>query len=433
MKILLKIAALICCFYFCASCSRNKSLERKFDEYFDALEGHFMGSVLIRCDGKDVYQRTMGFSDVENRIPATSLTQYRIGSISKTFTAVLVLKAATDGMLSLDDPLEKYFPDAFIPNASQITIDHLLQHRSGLVDIVNEMEVEYFKYHDTPQSRRQMIRRIAAAGVNFPPDSDYRYCNAGYHLLTYILEDVYGKTYAELVKENIAVPAGLLNTRYSESIASDRGDALSYEYVGDWMIAPETDPSVLSGAGSLVSTPSDLARFADYLFDGGFGDGIQEKMTEMDDVHGRGLHLYPTGYGHAGSVDGFYSLLVVSDSAMVVFCSNGMDRSVDIVNDILNISSGKEVEIPKFGAGLDSKLIDTYAGTYFIESLGIESDVLAKDGKLYIESMGQYFPLEPTSDTTFRNDLVGLEILMDISDRSMVMNLNDQEIKAIKR
>ena len=415
-----------------ASCNGQLELVLKLNKYFDSLDGHFMGSVLVMQDGKNLYKRSMGFADVDNKIPATFQTQYRIGSISKTFTSLLVLKASAEGRLSLDDPSAKYFPDAAIPNSHLITVDHLLQHRSGLVDIVNEMEADYFTYNTLPQTREQMLGRIASAGVNFSPGSEYRYCNCGYHLLTYILEDVYGKSYAELIDEQIVMPLGLQHTGYSVTIDPENGDARSYEYVGKWIASPQTDPSTVLGAGAIASNPGDLAKFATALSDGFFGRKVAERMTEMKDGHGRGLHVYPIGNGHAGSIDGFYSLLVISDDMLIAFCSNGMDRSIDIVNDILDISSGKDVEWPEFDIGPDCDEAEIYAGTYFIDALGVGSDLVANDGKLYIESMGQYFPLEMTSVATFENRLNGLKVIVDASDSSLLIVIGDQELTARK-
>ena len=273
MKTLAKNFIALVCAFVCTACSQQ-TVEQKLDAYFDALDGHFMGSVVVRQDGKTVYQRSMGWADVENQIPATAETQYRIGSISKTFTAVLVMKAAAEGRLSLNDPVAKYFPDAQIPNADQITIDQLLQHRSGLVDIVNDRPYEYLTYYTTPQTRRQILERVAAAGTNFQPGSEFRYCNTGYNLLGYILEDVWGKSYAEIVNEQIVSLLDLQHTRFSEAVDPQRGDARSYTLLDNWQVQPETDASVAIGAGALASTPADIARFGEALVGDVFGNNI---------------------------------------------------------------------------------------------------------------------------------------------------------------
>lgn len=184
------------------------------------------------------------------------------------------------------------------------------------------------------QTREQMVSRIAAAGTHFQPGSAFRYCNAGYILLTYILEEVYAKPFAEILEEKITRPAGLAHTRFSSEIDPRQGDALSYNLIGEWVPAAETQASVALGAGALSSTASDLVKFADALDEGFFGHGIMEKMKQMKqmkqmkDGYGRGLMDISNGdskgYGHTGGIDGFVSLMAVFVDT-VVFCSNGMD------------------------------------------------------------------------------------------------------------
>ena len=352
MKSFAKTFTALVCAAVCTACSQQ-TIDQQLDAYFDALDGHFMGSIVVQQDGKTIYQRSLGWADVENQIPATAETQYRIGSISKTFTAVLVLKAAADGRLSLNDPIAKYFPDAQIPNAERITIDQLLQHRSGLVDIVNDKPYEYLTYFTTPQTRQQILERVAAAGTNFEPGSEYRYCNTGYNLLGYILEDVWGKPFAEIVSEQIVNPLDLRHTRYSEAINPQRGDARSYSLLDGWQVQPETDASVAIGAGALASTPADLAKFGNALVGDIFGNNIFEQMKEVKDAYGRGLVQFTygdqIGYGHAGLIDGFGSKLVVFDNVTVAFCSNGADYDANlIVPIVLDVLNGKKIDLPKF-------------------------------------------------------------------------------------
>ena len=186
-------------------------------------------------------------------------------------------------------------------------------------------------WYAMPQTREQMVSRIAAAGTHFQPGSAFRYCNAGYILLTYILEEVYAKPFAEILEEKITRPAGLAHTRFSSEIDPRQGDALSYNLIGEWVPAAETQASVALGAGALSSTASDLVKFADALDEGFFGHGIMEKMKQMKqmkDGYGRGLmdisNSDSKGYGHTGGIDGFVSLMAVFVDT-VVFCSNGMD------------------------------------------------------------------------------------------------------------
>ncbi|MBO7463381.1 MAG: beta-lactamase family protein, partial [Bacteroidales bacterium] len=131
----------------CTACAQSQSqpntIKERVDNYFAENPGKFSGAIEIQENGKTVYQKAFGFADKENNIPATRETKFVIGSISKTFTSVMVLKAAKDGKLSLSDPLSKFFPDAQIPNAEKITVDMLLYHRSGLSDVVNDHLVDH--------------------------------------------------------------------------------------------------------------------------------------------------------------------------------------------------------------------------------------------------------------------------------------------------
>ncbi|MBR5168914.1 MAG: serine hydrolase [Salinivirgaceae bacterium] len=436
MKSFAKTFTALVCAAVCTACSQQ-TIDQQLDDYFDALNGHFMGSIVVQQDGKTVYQRSLGWADVENQIPATAETQYRIGSISKTFTAVLVLKAAADGRLSLNDPIAKYFPDAQIPNAERITIDQLLQHRSGLVDIVNDKPYEYLTYFTTPQTRQQILERVAAAGTNFELGSEYRYCNTGYNLLGYILEDVWGKPFAEIVSEQIVNPLDLRHTRYSEAINPQRGDARSYTLLDGWQVQPETDASVAIGAGALASTPADLAKFGAALVGDIFGNNIFEQMKEVKDAYGRGLVQFTygdqIGYGHAGLIDGFGSKLVVFDNVTVAFCSNGADYDANlIVPTVLDVLNGKKIDLPKFDKyiKLSPEQLASYTGVYRCDALSMEVTVRVAGDRLSAQASGQSsFPLDAVSADQFENATVGAVITVAPDRKKIILKQMGQEFE----
>ena len=436
MKTLTKTLTALVCAVVCTACGQQ-TVEKKLDAYFNALDGHFMGSIVVQQDGKTIYQRSMGWADLENQIPATAETQYRIGSVSKTFTAVLVMKAAAEGRLSLSDSIAKYFPDAKIPNAEQITIDQLLQHRSGLVDITNDKPYEYYTYFTTPQTRRQILERVAAAGTNFQPDSEYRYCNTGYNLLGYILEDVWGKPYAEIINDQIVSLLDLRHTRYSEAIDPQRGDARSYTLLDSWQVQPETDASVAIGAGALASTPADLARFGEALVGDVFGDNIFEQMKQVRDAYGRGLVQFTygdhIGYGHAGLIDGFSSKLVVFDNVTIAYCSNGTDYDTNlIIPAVLDALNGKTIEIPDFDryVQLTSEQLASYAGTYKSDALSMEVTVSVAGSRLSVQAIGQQsFPLDAVSADQFENAIVGVAITFAPDRKTVILKQAGQEFE----
>ena len=436
MKTLAKTFAALVFAAVCTACSQQTA-EQKLDAYFDALDGHFMGSIVVQQDGKTIYQRSLGWADVENQIPAIAETQYRIGSISKTFTAVLVLKAAADGRLSLNDPIAKYFPDVQIPNAERITIDQLLQHRSGLVDIVNDKPYEYLTYFTTPQTRQQILERVAAAGTNFEPDSEYRYCNTGYNLMGYILEDVWGKPFAEIVNEQIVSPLDLRHTRFSEAINPQRGDARSYTLLDSWQVQPETDASVAIGAGALASTPADLAKFGNALVGDIFGNNIFEQMKQVRDAYGRGLVEFTygnqVGYGHAGLIDGFASKLVVFENVTIAFCSNGADYDANlIVPTVLDALNGKKIDIPNFDKHikLTPEQLASYTGIYKCDALSMEVTVRVAGDRLSAQAAGQpSFPLDAVSADQFENATVGAVITVAPDRKKIILKQMGQEFE----
>jgi D-alanyl-D-alanine carboxypeptidase len=167
----------------------------KLDNYFNTLEesNKFMGSVAVSKNGEIIYSKTVGFADVENNVKATEKSKYRIGSISKSFTAVLVLKAVEQKKLDLNQPIDKWFPT--IKNAKEITVKQLLSHRSGIHNFTDNKD--YFTWHTQSKTEKEMIEIIAKSGSDFKPDSKAEYSNSNFVLLTYILEKTFSKLYSD--------------------------------------------------------------------------------------------------------------------------------------------------------------------------------------------------------------------------------------------
>ncbi|MEG1026786.1 MAG: serine hydrolase domain-containing protein, partial [Flavobacterium sp.] len=158
--------------------------KKKLDHYFDTLEQNnkFIGSVSVSKDGEIIYSKSVGFADVESKIKATDKTKYRIGSISKSFTAVLVLKAVENNKLDLSTTINKWFPT--ISNGDKITVKQLLNHRSGIHNFTDDSD--YLDWNTQSKTEKEMIEIISKGGSDFTPDSKAEYSNSNYVLLTYI-------------------------------------------------------------------------------------------------------------------------------------------------------------------------------------------------------------------------------------------------------
>jgi CubicO group peptidase (beta-lactamase class C family) len=401
----------------------------KLDEYFNVLEKNnkFMGSVAISQDGKIIYSRATGYSDVETKKKADENTRYRIGSISKTFTTVLVFKSIEEKKLSLTETLDKYFPG--IKNAPQITIAHLLAHRSGIHNFTNDPD--YLKWNTQKKSEAEMIDIITKGGSDFQPDSKAAYSNSNFVLLTYILEKVNKKQFAALLNEKIIKPVGLTNTTPGGKINAAANESFSYEFTDKWVKQPETDPSVPLGAGALVSTPTDLTKFADALFGGKLVSAQSlEKMKTLRENIGMGLFPLPfydkMSLGHTGGIDGFKSMLgyFQDDKTAFAYITNG---TVVLPNNIavtmLSAVYGKSYDIPDYQVynPLPADL-DQYTGVYASNQIPIKITVTRSGNLLVAQGSGQpSFELEPTGKGKFRFEKGGLTLEFIPAEKKMIL------------
>lgn len=423
------IGTLILCLFISVAASAQEFDKAKLDQYFDALEANnkFMGSVALAKDGKIIYARSLGFADVENNIRAGENTKYRIGSITKTFTATLVMKAVERNKLKLEQTLDKFFPD--IPNAGKITITHLLSHRSGIHNFTDD--ADYQTWNTEPRTRAQLVDLITARGSDFEPGSKTAYSNSNYVLLTFILEDVLGKPYATLLRDHITKPVGLTHTAFGGKINPTNGEAKSYGFQGSWLAAPETDMSIPLGAGAIISTPSDLVRFSEALFNGKIlTKKSVETMTTPAGQMGLGLFAIPfydmKGYGHTGGIDGFGSVFAHFPDGNVSFAltSNGTAMVTnDISIAILSAAYNKPYDIPSFTTvTLNAETLDQYPGTYTSTQLPLKITVTRKDNGLMAQATGQSaFPLEATAEHTFKFDQAGIVMEFNPAENTMVL------------
>jgi CubicO group peptidase (beta-lactamase class C family) len=229
----------------------------------------FSGVVLIANKGKTVFEHAYGYADRDRKTPNTVETKLNLGSINKRFTKTAIHMLAAQGKLSLADPVGKFLPD--YPNktaAEKVTIQQLLEMRSGIGDFFNE------RYERTPKERIRSIADyfplFADKPLEFEPGNSRRYSNGGYIVLGAIIEKVSGKDYYTFVKENIFVPAGMLSTDAFEKDKEVPQRALGYTKVGDgtnggWRSNYATLPGKGSSAGGGYSTVHDLLRFVQAL------------------------------------------------------------------------------------------------------------------------------------------------------------------------
>ena len=283
---------------------------KKLDAYFDGLATHQLanGSIAISEKGVLKYQRSVGAAIMspKGNEPADAGTRYHIGSVSELYTAALVMQLVEGASITLDSKLAEFYPD--LPNALDITYRDLLRHRSGLSDYTGVADFE--RWRTAPKTQAELLAIIAAPGARFAPGERVERSHSNYLLLGYVLEKIYERTPEEILQRQITGKLGLARTYYAgggiaslESIAYRRTPA-------GWVAQVPTDPTILGGAGSLVSTPTDLVTFIDSLFTGKLlTEHSLASMRNQDGGSGMGLWPYQvagqTGYGSSGAIDGF--------------------------------------------------------------------------------------------------------------------------------
>ena len=237
-----------------------------------AVSQSFTGAVLVAIDGKPVLRRAVGEANREWHIANTVDTRFRIGSATKTFTAVAVLRLVDEGKIALDDPVAKYVPN--LPQAwTGVTIRMLLSHTSGVPDYVSAptFKDREARLVQTPQGLLALVRERPLV---FAPGTGWRYSNTGFVLLGAVIEKVSGRSYADHLREEFFEPLDMADTGYETEDAVIARRASGYMRTRDgWAAGPFIAPSSAYAAGALYSTVGDLLKWDQALY----GDRLVSK------------------------------------------------------------------------------------------------------------------------------------------------------------
>jgi len=412
----------------------------KLDNYFKALEKNnkFMGSVAVSKNGKLIYSKSIGYADLENKIKATEKTKYRIGSITKSFTAILILKAIENKKLDINETIDKWFPT--ITNSKKITIKQLLTHRSGIHNFTNN--VDYLQWNTQSKTEMEMIEIIKKGGSDFQPSTRAAYSNSNFVLLTFILERVFNTSYSELVQTYIVKPIRLTNTYVFGKINTANNESKSYNYLGFWKEESETNFTVPLGAGAITSTPTDLIKFANALFNGQLLSPESLKiMKTIKEGYGSGLFQVPfyssIGFGHTGGIDGFRSVYSYFEDEKISYAltSNGTNmNNNDISIAVLSAVFNKPYQIPVYTKyALTSEELDKYLGVYATKQMPLKITVTKNKNTLIIQVTGQQaFVVQATEKDKFTLDQVGAKFKFNPAEETMILFQFGGQIKFIK-
>jgi D-alanyl-D-alanine carboxypeptidase len=413
------LAAIIVLVIFSGALSGQTFNKSKADSLLSLLadKNKAMGSLAVLENGKVIYARAIGFTEtIPEKIASTERTKYRIGSISKMFTATLIFQLIEEGKLDLSTTLDKFFPT--VPNAGKITIGNLLSHRSGIHSFTNDSA--YLKWMLEPKTHQEMIKIISEGKPEFDPDAKTEYSNSNFVLLGYIVENLRKEPYNKVLQKYICSKAGLTDTYYGGKTDISKNECYSFQLQSSWEKQPETDMSIPHGAGAIVSTPSDLVKFISALFAGQLVSGESlNHMKTIKDGMGMGMQQFPyenkTIFGHGGSIDGFGSMLCYfpDEKLAVSYCSNGTVYSInDILLRTINIYFNKPEKLPEFTTyDVTSEELDQFPGVYSSPQIPLKLTITQKEGKLFGQGTGQpAFPLEASAKNEFKFELAGIVI-----------------------
>jgi CubicO group peptidase (beta-lactamase class C family) len=394
-------------------------------------------AVLISKDGKIIYKKGFGYSDIPAKKPVTTITKFRIGSITKQFTASGILKLQEEGKLSVTDKLSKYFPD--FPRGNEVTIHHLLTHTSGIHSYTGKSD--FIERVVKPVTNEELLTYFIKDEYDFNPGERYQYNNSGYFLLGYIIEKVSGKSYGQYLKETFFVPLQMNNTGVHTSTLKLDNEAKGYtKENGAYKLSPNWDMSWAGGAGALYSTVEDLFTWNEAVFNGKVltKPSIEAAFTPVllnngkipDGTrygYGWGLDSYrgEEMIGHSGGLHGFISQLAryPEDNMTVVILTNISPPEAHLnPNLIAECFLWEKMDKQKsFVAQTNDNVnVKIYEGRYDFKN-GAVMTITSEGNNLFAQLSGQQkFPIFPSGPDEYFWKVVEARIKFEKNEKGEV-------------
>ena len=344
------IGSIFCLSAYTYAIGQNNQFVKKTDSLLNYLHqnNRFCGSVLISKGNNILFNKTFPANG------ETNVTgQYRIASITKMFTAVLVYQLVEEKKLSLSDKLNSFYPQ--IPNSEKITIQQMLGHQSGISDLINNDD--FSSIQTKTMNKEDLIQLMVDHGSVFKPGEKTQYSNSNYILLGYIIEDITKISFSDNIQSRINKPLALTQT-YVESETEPKIRNAGYQFNGkDWIYnSVETNATVSAAAGAMVSSPTDLNIFIQQLFATKLVNKTYlDTMCKLTNAtYGHGIFYTPfekhVGFGHTGHIDEFRSAVTYfeEDSLCIVLCLNGLNYPMnDIALGVLSYYFEKDYKFPE--------------------------------------------------------------------------------------
>jgi CubicO group peptidase (beta-lactamase class C family) len=375
------------------------SSSQRLDEVASSFtkDNAFMGAVLVANGPTILLDRGYGKAVVEWNIPNSPDVKFRIGSMTKQFTAALVLLAQEEGKLSVDDPVRKYLPDS--PAAwEKVTIGDLLHHTSGIPNFI--FDKRYFEWRMVSRTPTEEVGLFKDKPLNFSPGTQWEYSNSNYTLLGMILEKVTGRRYVDLLRERILAVLGMKDSGLDDDdlILPERAEGYQ---PGPKGIVPMRSLSMSVGwsTGSMYSTTGDLLRWQQGLFGGRVisASSLKQMTTPGKGNYGDGVFVSRKDdlevIEHGGSIDGFNSYMIyvpARNIAIIVLSNVSGDAPDKMAGKLLDVTLGKAVTLakPRVALPIAKTELSKFVGDYKI-SAELSLKIAVSDEGLVVQASGQ--------------------------------------------
>ncbi len=379
----------------------NVSLEKKKQEIDSIIKAYaainkFNGTALVHYQNNTVFEKSYGWQNAEKKTPNQNKSVYQIASLTKSFTALVIVKLSEEGKLSVKDPISKFIAD--YPRGNEITIEHLLTHSSGIYEALRNKE--YFRLLHTGKiiNKNEELSFFKNEPLDFEPGTNFSYSNSGYILLGIIIEKVTGLSYEDAVRKIILTPLKMTHTGFDYPALKSQYKTVPYSYISITRQKKSEiwNPSLTGPAGQIYSTVADLYRYY---------KGLKDHKIVSKEAFKKATTPYLSGYGygwfiddlygkklinHGGNIEGStsYFAMLPGDDLCIILLNNITSKRLERAgNTIFAAMLGQSYTLPqpKKEITLNSDLLKKYAGNYELSDDEV-IHILYENGQLYMQN-----------------------------------------------
>jgi CubicO group peptidase (beta-lactamase class C family) len=397
--------------------TQDSRMDQVVQSYVASKE--FMGSVLVARGNDILLSKGYGSANLEWGIPNTPSTKFRLGSITKQFTAASILLLEERGKLKVEDLVKQHLRDA--PAAwDKVTIFHLLTHTAGVPSFTDFPDYKSFQPFAT--TTEKLVARFRDKPLDFEPGQNFYYSNSGYVLLGHLIEKISGQSYERFVQENIFTPLGMKDSGYDSNSAVIARRAAGYTPAPNGPVnADFLHMSVPHAAGALYSTTEDLLRWEQGLFGGKLlsAASLAKMTTPLRNNYAFGLAINTVSgrkvISHGGGIEGFNTMLAYfpETKLTVAVLANLNGFAPDPIETLLaRLAHGETVVLPseRKEITLDPKVLSRFIGVYQMAP-GTNMLITLENNQLMSQLTGQgAIPIFARSESVFFPRVVDAEL-----------------------